>query len=49
MPFKSDKQRKWMHTNEPDMAKKWEKNEGLADPSSPKGEGRFMDETEYHT
>ena len=25
MPFKSDKQRKWMHTNEPEMAKKWEK------------------------
>ena len=27
MPFKSDKQRKWMHTNEPEMAKKWEKEE----------------------
>ena len=27
MPFKSEKQRKWMHTNEPDMAKKWEKEE----------------------
>ena len=25
MPFKSEKQRKWMHTNKPDMAKKWEK------------------------
>jgi len=25
MPFKSEKQRKWMHTNEPEMAKKWEK------------------------
>ena len=25
MPFKSDKQRKWMHANEPEMAKKWEK------------------------
>ena len=25
MPFKSEKQRKWMHSNEPDMAKKWEK------------------------
>ncbi len=24
MPFKSDKQRKWMHTNEPEMAKSWE-------------------------
>ena len=29
MPFKSDKQRKWMHANEPDMAKKWEKEESL--------------------
>ena len=27
MPFKSDKQRKWMHANEPEMAKKWEKEE----------------------
>ena len=24
MPFKSEKQRKWMHTNKPEMAKKWE-------------------------
>ena len=24
MPFKSDKQRRWMHTNKPDMAKRWE-------------------------
>jgi hypothetical protein len=29
MPFKSDKQRKWMHANEPDMANKWEKEEAL--------------------
>ena len=27
MPFKSDKQRKWMHENKPEMAKKWEKEE----------------------
>ena len=27
MPFKSEKQRKWMHTNDPEMAKKWEKEE----------------------
>ena len=27
MPFKSDKQRKWMHANQPEMAKKWEKEE----------------------
>jgi hypothetical protein len=24
-PFKSEKQRRWMHANEPAMAKKWEK------------------------
>ena len=24
MPFKSEKQRKWMHANEPEMAKEWE-------------------------
>ena len=29
MPFKSKKQRKWMHTNEPEMAKKWEKEKKL--------------------
>jgi len=27
MPFKSEKQRKWMHTNQPEMAKRWEKEE----------------------
>ena len=35
MPFKSEKQRKWMHVNEPEMAKKWEKekdvNESIED------------------
>ena len=29
MPFKSDKQRKWMHANEPEMADKWEKEEAI--------------------
>jgi len=27
MPFRSDKQRKWMHINKPKMAKKKEKEE----------------------
>ena len=27
MPFKSEKQRRWMHANNPEMAKKWEKKE----------------------
>ena len=25
MPFKSEKQRKYLHANEPDVAKSWEK------------------------
>ena len=25
MPFKSEKQRRWMHANDPDMADEWEK------------------------
>ena len=25
MPFKSNKQKRWMHANKPEMAKKWEK------------------------
>ena len=25
MPFASEKQRRWMHKNKPEMAKKWEK------------------------
>ena len=29
MPFKSEKQRKWMYANEPEMAKKWEKEESI--------------------
>lgn len=27
MPFKSEKQRKWMHANKPKMAKRWEEEE----------------------
>jgi hypothetical protein len=27
VPFKSEKQRRWMHANNPEMAKKWEKKE----------------------
>ena len=29
MPFKSEKQRKWMHINNPKMAKKWEKKKKM--------------------
>lgn len=27
MPFKSEKQRRWMHANHPEMAKRWEAEE----------------------
>ncbi len=27
MPFKSEAQRRWMHANQPEMAKRWEKEE----------------------
>ena len=27
MPFKSEEQRRWMHANKPEMAKKWEAEE----------------------
>jgi|TARA_R100000687_G_scaffold66215_1_gene54925 hypothetical protein len=36
MPFKSKKQRKWMHANKPKMAKKWEKEEAKAKRKKPK-------------
>ena len=29
MPFKSEKQRRWMHVNKPEMAKKWEKDKKM--------------------
>ena len=28
MPFKSEKQRRWMHANKPGMARRWEEEEG---------------------
>jgi len=33
MPFKSEKQRKWMWAKDPEMAKKWEKEESLTTES----------------
>ena len=29
MPFASEKQRRWMHKNKPEMAKKWEKEKKI--------------------
>ena len=28
MPFKSEKQRRWVHANKPGMARRWEEEEG---------------------
>ena len=28
MPYKSEKQRRYLHANEPELAKKWDKNYG---------------------
>ena len=30
MPFKSEKQRRWMYTNEPEMAERWSREEARA-------------------
>ena len=38
MPFKSEKQRKWMHANEPEMAKDWEKKLAFSDRTEKDGE-----------
>lgn len=40
MPFKSEKQRRWMHANEPAMAKRWEKEEKAKKQSKGKKKGR---------
>jgi len=32
MPFKSEKQKKWMHANKPKMAKKWQKETSSKKP-----------------
>jgi hypothetical protein len=32
MPFQSDKQRKWMYANEPEMAKEWSAEEKMDYP-----------------
>jgi hypothetical protein len=39
MPFTSEKQRKWMHANEPELAKKWEeeaKRKGVSPVQPPR-------------
>jgi len=39
MPFKSEKQRKWMHANEPAMARRWEKEGKMKHPKKKKKKG----------
>ena len=36
MPYKSERQRKWMHANEPEMAKKWDAEQKKSGKSVPK-------------
>ena len=43
MPFKSEKQRKWMHANEPEMAKDWEKKNESHKVDCPKCNGKGCD------
>jgi hypothetical protein len=35
MPFKSEKQRRYMHANHPEIAKKWERRYGTGGHVSP--------------
>jgi hypothetical protein len=36
MPFESERQRRWMHANKPEMAARWEKESGKARPKKGK-------------
>jgi hypothetical protein len=37
MPFKSEKQRRYLHANEPEMAKRWEKEDKPKQKAMAKG------------
>jgi hypothetical protein len=46
MPFKSEKQRKWMHANEPEMADKWarkKKKEAMSASQSKAAHKKFKE------
>jgi len=40
MPFKSEKQKKWMYANKPKMARRWEAEEGKDGRKSDKSKKR---------
>ena len=42
MPFKSEKQRKWMYANDPEMAEKWEKEKKMKKETKVRGLIRKM-------
>jgi len=46
MPFRSEKQRKWMHANHPKMAKRWEKETSKAADLPEKVASAFVNEFE---
>lgn len=41
MPFKSEKQKKWMYANKPGMAKKWTED-SLSAPVKKKEKGDYL-------
>jgi|TARA_R110000744_G_C18900323_1_gene509174 galactose-1-phosphate uridylyltransferase len=58
MPFKSDKQERWMWANKPEMAKKWSKKSKKVKEELDEEElekvvreeiGRFLEEMEVHS
>ena len=40
MPFKSEKQRRYLHKNKPGIAKRWEKKYGSKPKPKPKKKGK---------
>jgi len=45
MPFKSKKQRRWMHANKPKMAKEWEQETSTKDKPMAQGYKARQDES----
>ncbi len=40
MPYKSKKQRSWLHINKPEIAKKWDRKYGTKIKGKKKGKGK---------
>ena len=51
MPYSSDKQRRWMHANKPEIAQKWDKKYGSkpkANKPKPKKKSALTDYLNKH-